>query len=89
MDVIVKLGHETFEKLRAALPAGSPPVQALDLATPIDYAVDGVIFSGYEIVCSYEHIQLLYRIAKQSCPEASLDLEKALKAAAQSRAQKS
>jgi hypothetical protein len=79
LEVVIKLSPKVFEKLRAAIPAGSKVAEALDSATPIDYAVDGVTFSGYEIRCSYEEAQLLHGVAREYCPEASFDLEKAIK----------
>ena len=78
MDILIKIAPESYRKLRDHIPMDSPARDAIEKATPIEHAVEGVLFAGYSIVCSEAQARLLLDFAKQHCPEATSDIAKAL-----------
>jgi hypothetical protein len=64
--------------LRSQIPTESPAREAIDRATRIDHAVDGVLFEGYNIPCDEDQARILLEAAKLCCPEIVRDIEEAL-----------
>jgi len=81
MDIFIKVAPRYYERLRSQIPAGSPAREAIDRATRIDHAVEGVLFEGYNIPCDEDQARIIFETAKQHCPEIVSDIEKALKLA--------
>jgi hypothetical protein len=65
--------------LRSQISTESPAREAIDKATRIDHAVEGVLFEGYNIPCDEDQARSLLETAKQYCPEIVRDIEEALK----------
>ena len=51
MDIFIKVARRYYERLRSQIPTESPAREAIDKATRIDHAVEGVLFEGYNIPC--------------------------------------
>ena len=81
MEIAIKLATRDFERLRAGATANSPVLKTIEKAVPIDHAVEGVLFRGYEIPCNEVQAQGIIELAKRCCPEIIPDIEKALRAA--------
>jgi hypothetical protein len=79
MDIFIKVAPRYYERLRSQIPADSPAREAIDKATRIDHAVEGVLFEGYNIPCDEHQARIIFETAKQYCPEIVRDIEKALK----------
>ncbi|HWO43030.1 MAG TPA: hypothetical protein VNO43_14615 [Candidatus Eisenbacteria bacterium] len=78
MEIAIKLATRDFERLRAGATADSPLLKTLEKAVPIDHAVEGVLFRGYEIPCNEEQAQDIIELARRCCPEVIPEIEKAL-----------
>ena len=51
MNKFIKVAPRYYERLRSQIPVESPAREAIDKATRIDHAVEGVLFEGYNIPC--------------------------------------
>jgi hypothetical protein len=81
MDIFIKVAPRYYERLRSQIPTGSPAREAIDKATRIDHAVEGVLFEGYTIPCDEDQARILLETAKQHCPEIVRDIQEALRVA--------
>jgi hypothetical protein len=81
MDIFIKVARRYYGRLRSQIPTESPAREAIDKATPIDHAVEGVLFEGYNIPCDEDQARILLETARQSCPEIVRDIEEALRLA--------
>jgi hypothetical protein len=79
MDIFIKVAPRQFERLRSQISTESPAHKAINKATRIDHAVEGVLFEGYNIPCDEEQAHILLETAKQYCPEIVRDIEQALR----------
>ena len=79
MEIVVKLSQQNYRKLRSAIAHDSPAYEPVEKAAPIEHSVEGVLFAGYSISCDEAQAHDLLDIAKRDCPEAVLDIEKALR----------
>jgi hypothetical protein len=82
MDIFIKVARRDYERLRTQIPNNSPAREAVDKATPIEHAIEGVQFEGYNIPCDQNQARILIEIAKQCCPAIIPDIEKAISIAA-------
>jgi hypothetical protein len=78
MELFIKFASRHYERLLAAIPAGSPAHQAIGKATPIEHSVGGVEFEGYTIPCDENQARIILGVARQCCPEIVRDIEEAL-----------
>jgi hypothetical protein len=78
MNTFIKVAPRYYERLRIQIPAESPAREAIDKATRIEHAVEGVLFEGYNIPCDEDQARILLETAKQYCPEIVRDIEEAL-----------
>ena len=85
MDIFIKVAPRYYERLRSHIPTESPAREAIDKATRIDYAVEWVLFEGYNIPCDEDQARIIFETAKQYCPEIVRDIEKALRLARSDR----
>jgi hypothetical protein len=69
MEIYVKLAPRDYERLRSSIPGESPAREAIENATRVDHAVEGVLFEGYTIPCNEGQARIIRDIAKQCCPE--------------------
>jgi hypothetical protein len=79
MNKFIKVAPRYYERLRSQIPTESPAREAIDKATRIDHAVEGVLFEGYSIPCDEDQARILLETAKQYCPDIVPDIEEALK----------
>jgi hypothetical protein len=79
MNKFIKVAPRYYERLRSQIPTESPAREAIDKATRIDHAVEGVLFEGYNIPCDEDQARILLETAKQYCPDIVPDIEEALK----------
>jgi hypothetical protein len=79
MDIFIKVAPRQFERLRSQIPTESPAHEAINKATRIDHAVEGVLFEGYSIPCDEDQAHLLLETAKQYYPEIVPNIEEALR----------
>jgi hypothetical protein len=79
MNKFIKVAPRHYERLRSQIPTESPAREAIDKATRIDHAVEGVLFEGYNIPCDEDQARILLETAKQYCPDIVRDIEEALK----------
>jgi hypothetical protein len=78
MNTFIKVAPRYYERLRNQIPTESPAREAIDKATRIDHAVEGVLFEGYNIPCDEDQARILLETAKRYCPEIVRDIEQAL-----------
>jgi len=81
MDIFIKVARRYYGRLRSQIPTESPAREAIDKATRIDHAVEGVLFEGYNIPCDKDQARILLETARQYCPEIVRDIEEALRLA--------
>ena len=81
MDIFIKVAPRYYERLRSQISTESPAREAIDKATRIDHAVEGVLFEGYNIPCDQDQARILLETAKQHCPEIVRDIQEALRLA--------
>ena len=81
MNIFIKVAPRYYERLRSQIPSQSPAREAIDKATRIDHAVEGVLFEGYNIPCDEDQARIILEIAKHSCPEIVRHIEEALRLA--------
>jgi hypothetical protein len=80
MEIFIKLTVRDYHRLRDQV-VGSPAQAAINKATPIDYAMDGVQFTGYTIPCTDEQARAILATAKQCCPAIAAEVERAIELA--------
>jgi hypothetical protein len=78
MEIFIKVAPRDYERLRSQIPAESPAHEAIDRATRIDHALEGIRFQGYTIPCNEDQARIILEIAKQYCPDIIRDIEKAI-----------
>jgi hypothetical protein len=78
METFLKIPPRAYIRLRSYIPAESPAHEAIEKASRIDHAVEGVVFAGYSIACDEQQLRIIFEVAKQCCPEIIPDVEKAL-----------
>jgi hypothetical protein len=78
METFLKIPPRAYIRLRSHIPTDSPAHEAIEKASRIDHAVEGVVFAGYSIPCNEPQLRIIFEIAKQCCPEIIPDVEKAL-----------
>jgi hypothetical protein len=81
MEIYIKVAPRDYERLRTLIPSDSPARQAIDNATRVDHAVEGVLFEGYTIPCSEEQARTIKAIAAQHYPELIPTIDQAMKLA--------
>jgi hypothetical protein len=81
MDIFIKVAPRYYERLRSQISALSSAREAIDKATRIDHAVEGVLFEGYNIPCNEDQARIIFETAKQHCPEIVPNIEEALRLA--------
>jgi hypothetical protein len=81
MNIFIKVAPRYYKRLRGQIPNQSPAREAIDKATRIDHAVEGVLFEGYNIPCDENQARIILETAKQSCPEIVRDIEEVLRLA--------
>lgn len=79
MDIFIKVAPRYYERLRSQIPAESRAREAIDKATRIDHAVEGVLFEGYNIPCDEDQARIIFETAKQYCPEIVREIEEVLR----------
>jgi hypothetical protein len=79
MDIFIKVAPRHYEQLRSQIATESPAYEAINKATRIDHAVEGVLFEGHSIPCDEDQAHILLETAKQYCPEIVPDIEEALR----------
>jgi hypothetical protein len=79
MDIFIKVAPRQFERLRNQISTDAPAHEAINKATRIDHAVEGVLFEGYSIPYDEEQARIVLETAKQHCPEIVRDIEQALR----------
>ena len=80
MNVVIKISPENYRMLRSHISTDSPAHDAVETATRIEHAVEGVLFAGYNIVCSEAQARIILETARRHCPAAVFEIEKALNA---------
>ena len=78
MEIFLKVAPRAYDRLRSHITADSPAHEAIEKATRIDHAVEGVVFAGYSIPCNEQQLRIIFESAKQCCPEIVPDVERAL-----------
>ena len=78
MNIFIKVAPRQYERLRSRIPPESPAQEAINKATRIDHAVEGVLFEGYSIPCDEDQAHIFLELSKQYCPEIVRDIEEAL-----------
>ncbi|MEX0803889.1 MAG: hypothetical protein WD688_11315 [Candidatus Binatia bacterium] len=81
MEVFIKIAPQEFSRLRDRISSESPAHEALDKATPINHAIEGVLFEGYNIACDENQARMILEVAKECCPEIIRNIEEAIKLA--------
>jgi hypothetical protein len=79
MNIFIKVAPRHYERLRSQIPTESSAHEAINKATRIDHAVEGVLFEGYNIACDEDQARILLETAKQCCPEIVSHIEEALR----------
>jgi len=69
MEIYIKLAPRDYERLRSCIGSESPAREAIDNATRVAHAVEGVSFDGYNIPCSEAQARAIRETASRSCPE--------------------
>lgn len=78
MEIFLKIPPRAYIRLRSYIPTDSPAHEAIEKASRIDHAVEGVVFAGYSIPCNEQQLRIIFEVAKKCCPEIIPDVEKAL-----------
>jgi hypothetical protein len=79
MDIFIKVAPRQYDRLRSQIPTESSAYEAINKATQIDHAVEGVLFEGYSIPCDEDQARILLETAKQHCPEIVRDIQEVLR----------
>jgi hypothetical protein len=78
MEIYIKVAPRDYERLRSLIPGESPAHEAIENATRVDHAVEGVLFEGYTIPCKEEQASIIRELAKRYCPELIPTIEQAI-----------
>jgi hypothetical protein len=78
MEIFIKLSSQDYERLRRLIPAASSAREALNKATRIEHALEGVEFEGYNMPCNEEQARAILEVAKRCCPDIVRDIENAI-----------
>jgi hypothetical protein len=78
MEIYIKFAPRDYERLRNLIPAASPAREAIDNATRVDHALEGVLFEGYTVPCNGDQARAIREIAEQNCPELIPTIEQAI-----------
>lgn len=81
MNIFIKVAPEEYSRLRERIPTESPAHDAIAKAAPIGHAIEGVTFAGYGISCDENQARQILASAKECCPSAVLEIEKAIELA--------
>ncbi len=84
MEILVKVSLKDYECLVSQL--GSPAHKAIAMAAPTGGSIGGVEFEGYTIPCDEEQARILLETARQHCPHAVFEIQKAITYAKQQAA---
>jgi hypothetical protein len=75
METTIKISSHDYRELRRHIPVESPAREAIDKATPIAHALEGIDFEGYAVTCTEEQAEIIFGIAKQYCPDMIPEIE--------------
>ena len=78
MEIYIKVAPRDYERLRGVIPGDSPARAAIENATRVDHAVEGVLFEGYTVPCNEEQARVIREIANQRCPELLPTIDQAI-----------
>jgi hypothetical protein len=78
MEVCIRIPPRYYERLWSRIPEDSRAREAIEKATCIHQASDGVLSEGYSIPCDENQARILLAAAVEYCPEVVPDIEKAL-----------
>jgi hypothetical protein len=78
MEILIKIAPQAYGRLRSHISTRSAAHEAIEKASRIDHAIEGVLFAGYTIACNEEQARIILEIAKQCCPEIIPDIEEAI-----------
>ena len=81
MEIHIKMAPAQYQRLRSTYPIDSPVRDVIDSARRVDHAIEGVLFSGYTIVCDEDQARILLDTARRCCPEVIPHIEQAIKLA--------
>jgi hypothetical protein len=81
MEIYLKVAPRDYERLRGVIPGESPARGAIENATRVDHAVEGVLFEGYTIPCNEEQAKIIRTIAERYCPELVQTIDQAIRLA--------
>ena len=69
MEISIKVNSQDYQRLRREMPANSPAREAINKASRIEHALEGIQFEGYTITCNENEAEIILGIAKQCCPD--------------------
>ena len=69
MEISIKVNSQDYQRLRRQMPANSPAREAINKASHIEHALEGIQFEGYTITCNENEAEIILGIAKQCCPD--------------------
>lgn len=78
MGIYIKLAPRDYDRLRSLISTESAARQAIDQATRVDHALEGVLFEGYTVPCSEEQGRAIRAVARDSCPELLPTIDQAI-----------
>lgn len=78
MEISFKLNPKDYQRLRRQMPAKSPAREAMDKASRIEHALEGIQFEGYAFTCSEKQAEIILGIAKQCCPDVVPEIKNAV-----------
>lgn len=78
MEISIKLKPQDYQRLRRQMPAKSPAREAMDKASRIEHALEGIQFEGYAFTCNEKQAEIILGIAKQCCPDVVPEIKNAV-----------
>ena len=81
MEILIKIAPQAYDRLRRHISTESAAHEAIEKASRIDHAIEGVLFAGYTIACNEEQARIILEIAKQCCTEIIPTIEEAIRLA--------
>jgi hypothetical protein len=78
MEIFIKVAPKEYQQLRSQIPSDSAAREAIDKATPIEGALDGVLFEGYNIPCNERQAHIIREIAMQYFPDITRSVDNAI-----------
>jgi hypothetical protein len=81
VEILIKIAPQAYDRLRSHISIESAAHEAIETASRIDHAIEGVLFAGYTIACNEEQARIILEIAKQCCPEIIPTIEEAVRLA--------